>query len=192
MQGIERNYCDVCINAVIGAWHELMDISCAEALREVRYGKGDTLGLDAVPELTIAKRLREFDKHAILITEELDDQVHRRWPTDSDPVKQPLMSFCDPTDRSDQLEEFLKHISKNDLMAKVGKLTADCNPEKTWEELFEAPVIITGPTAAITCVRKGEIVFSVIDTAPPPQQDQVRQSRCDSDVRSSAGPFYFD
>lgn len=162
MQGIERKYCDVCINALIGAWQELMDVSCAETLRKVRYGKGDTLGLDAIPELIIASRLKEFDKHAILITEELDNQAYRRWPRDPDPIKQPLMFFCDPTDRSIQLKEFFERISKKNPIAKVSELMSDCDPKKLWEEMFEAPVTITGPTAAITCVRKGEIVFSVI------------------------------
>jgi len=159
MQGIERKYCDVCINALIGAWQELMGVSCAETLRKVRYGKGDTLGLDAIPELTITSRLKEFDRHAILITEELDDQAYRRWPRDSDSVKQPIMFFCDPTDRSDQLEKFFRRISKKNQIAKVSELMSDCDPRKLW---FESPVAITGPTAAITCVRKGEIIFSVI------------------------------
>ncbi|KPJ54942.1 hypothetical protein AMJ47_02635 [Parcubacteria bacterium DG_72] len=162
MQGIERKYCDVCINALIGAWRELMEVSGAETLRKVPYGKGDTLGLDAIPEITITGRLREFDGHAILITEELDEQAHRRWPTDSDPVKQPLMFFSDPTDRSSQLEEFFKRLSKDNQTAKIGNLIADCDHEKLWEEMFEAPVIITGSTGSITCVRKGKIVFSVI------------------------------
>lgn len=162
MQGIEREYCDVCINALVAAWRELMETTGAETLRKVRYGKGDTLGLDAIPEITIKGRLEQFDRHAILITEELDDQAHRRWPTDSDPIKQPLMFFCDPTDRSIQLKKFFSHISEKDPMAKIGELMSDCNPEKAWEEMFEPPVTITGSTAAITCVRKGEIVFSVI------------------------------
>jgi hypothetical protein len=169
MQGIERAYCDVCINALIGAWRELMEATGSEALRKVRYGnkigtmgKSDTLGLDAIPEITIKRRLEEFDQHAILITEELDDQAHRRWPTDSDPIKQPLMFFCDPTDRSIQLEEFFGRISKNEEEKKIGNLMANCNAEEVWEEMFEPPVMITGATGAITCVRKGEIVFSVI------------------------------
>jgi hypothetical protein len=162
MQGIERAYCDVCINALVGAWRELLEATGAETLRKVRYGKSDTLGLDAIPEITIKGRLEEFDRHAILITEELDDQAHRRWPTDSDPIKQPLMFFCDPTDRSSQLKTFFEMISKQDPTGKIGGLMAKCNPKKTWEKMFEAPVTITGSTSAVTCVRKGEIVFSVI------------------------------
>ncbi len=162
MQGIERTYCDVCINALVGAWRELLEASGAETLRKVRYGKGDTLGLDAIPEITISDRLKKFDQHAILITEELDVQAHRRWPTDADPVKQPLMFFCDPTDRSLQLEKFLRTLTESDPVSKIGQMLSGCNPQDLWEKMFEAPVTITGPTSAITCVRKGEVVFSVI------------------------------
>jgi len=162
MQGIERVYCDECIQALVSAWIELMEASGTQTLSKVPYGKGDTLGLDATTEIAISERIKRFDKHAFLITEELDAQEHRRWPTDSDPVKQPLMFFCDPTDGSNKLKKFFEHISKDDPTAKIGNLMASCDPEKLWEEMFEAPVCITGPTGAITCVRKGEVVFSVI------------------------------
>ena len=162
MQGIERQYCDVCINALVGAWHELMEVSCAETLRSVSYGKGDTLGLDAIPELIISKRLMNFDNHSLLITEELDHFAHDRWPTESDPIRQPLMFFSDPTDRSKQLKIFIQKISEKRLLAKVGELMKDCDSQKIWEEIFESPVTITGPTGAISCVRKGVVIFSVI------------------------------
>jgi len=162
MQGIERNYCNVCIKALISAWMRLMEVPCAETLRPVKYGKGDTLGLDAIPEITISNRIREFDNHAIFITEELDDRAHRHWPTDSNPESQPLMFFCDPTDRSSQLKKFFERISKKDPIARAGDIMKDCDSEKIWEEMFESPVSITGATSAITCVRKGEIVFSII------------------------------
>jgi hypothetical protein len=162
MQGIERKYCDVCINAVIGAWRALMEAAGAETLRKTSYGKGDTLGLDAITEITIKHRLEEFDSHAFLITEELDEQSRRRWPTDSDPILQPLMFFSDPIDRSNQLEPFYAHLSKDNVSAKIGNLMAACDAKKLWEEMFEAPASITGASSAITCVRKGEIVFSVI------------------------------
>ncbi|MFH1423525.1 MAG: hypothetical protein ABIG29_01025 [Candidatus Nealsonbacteria bacterium] len=162
MQGIERAYSDVCINALVGAWSELMEATGTEALRKGRYGKGDTLGLDAITEITIKGRLEEFDQHAILITEELDNQAHRRWPTDSIPERQPIMFFCDPTDRSFSLEEFLKRISEQNPTDKVGNLMASCKAEEIWEKMFKAPVSITGAAGAIACVRKGEIVFSVI------------------------------
>lgn len=164
MQGIELAYCNVCVNALIGAWRSLMEASATEVLQKTPYGKGDTLGLDAITEITISGRLFEFDKHAIFITEELDSQAHRRWPTDSDPVKQPLMFFSDPTDRSIQLQKFFDEVSRGHPTEKIGQLmaTTDSGPDKRWEKMFEGPTSITGPTTAITCVRKGEIVFSAI------------------------------
>lgn len=167
MQGIESTYCNVCINALIGAWRALMEASSTEALQKTSYGKGDkgdTLGLDAITEITISGRLREFDEHAILITEELDIQAHRHWPTDSDPSRQPLMFFSDPTDRSIQLEKFFEEISKGHLTEKIGRRMAevDSGPDKLWEKMFEGPTSITGPTTSITCARNGEILFSTI------------------------------
>ncbi len=162
MQGIEKEYCNICINALIAAWQGLMEVNFAETLRNVKYGKGDTLGLDAITELTISRRLSTFDNHSLLITEELDEYAHERWPVGSDPTKQPLMFFSDPTDRSKQLKIFFEHISKDKPLAKVGEAIKDCDAKKTWEDLFEAPVAITGPTGSITCVRKGKVVFSVI------------------------------
>ena len=163
MQGIERTYCDVCIQALIGAWEGLMEASAAEALRKVPYGKRDTLGLDAITEITIGRRIAKFDGHALLITEELDDQARRQWPTDSDPRKQPLMFLADPTDRSSVLKRFLETISKDDPTATVSTCFARVgNPEQAWETQFEPPVSITGACSAITCVRKGKIVFSCI------------------------------
>lgn len=162
MQGIETAYCDVCINALVGAWRGLMEASALEAIQKVHYGKSDTFGLDAITEIIISSRLREFDRHALLITEELDDQARRRWPTDSDPVKQPLMFFSDPTDQSNQLCKFLQEVSKDDPIIKVGVRMESMDAAAGWEKMFGAPVDITASTTSITCVRKGEIIFSVI------------------------------
>lgn len=162
MQGIEIAYLDVSINSLIGAWQALMQSSAAEALDKTDYGKKDTFGFDAIAEIAITNKILEFDRHAILITEELDDQAYRRWPTDSDPIRQPLMFFSDPIDRSIEMIEFLKTISKDAPTEKIGNLTKNCCPEEIWEKDFSSPAVITGPTSAITCIRKGKIVFSVI------------------------------
>lgn len=162
MQGIERAYCNECIQAVISAWKVLMETTAAEALKKVRYGKGDTLGLDAIPEISISERLRRFDDHAILVTEELDDVAQKRWPTDASSVKQPLMFFSDPTDRSRQLKKFIEEISMAKSFVTIGSLISEIHPETVWEKLFESPAAITGSTTSITCIRKGEMIFSVV------------------------------
>ncbi|KKU51557.1 MAG: hypothetical protein A3H69_05500 [Candidatus Sungbacteria bacterium RIFCSPLOWO2_02_FULL_47_9] len=162
MQGIEQAYCNECIQAVIGAWKALMETTPAEALKRVRYGKGDTLSLDAIPEINISERLREFDNHAILVTEELDSAAKKRWPSDTDPVKQPLMFFSDPTDRSKQLKKIIEETFSGKPFIKIGELMAGTDAEAVWENLFEPPASITGATTSITCIRKGSIIFSVM------------------------------
>ncbi|MFH1207615.1 MAG: hypothetical protein V1668_03340 [Patescibacteria group bacterium] len=162
MQGIERAYLDVCIGAVIGANRTLMEVTTTEALNKTLYGKGDTLGLDASPEIIINKRLRDYDQHAILVTEELDEQARVRWPTDANPERQPLMFFSDPTDRSKMLKMFFEIIGKDQLAMPIGELMKRQDCITLWEDNFEKPATITGATTSITCVRKGSIIFSVI------------------------------
>ncbi len=163
MQGIERGYCNVCIGALVTAWRSLMEVPAAEALEQTRYGhKADTMGLDAIPEIIIGDRIRQHDRHSILVTEELEETDIRRWPTDSDRVRQPLMFFSDPTDRSIQLGQFIREVSKDRPLAKVGILMGRDKGVRAWEEQFEKPASITGATTSITCVRKGEIIFAVM------------------------------
>lgn len=162
MQGIERAYLDVCIGAVIAANRTMLEMSPTEALRRTRYGKGDTLGLDASPEIIINKRLRDYDSHALFITEELDDTSRGRWPTDANPERQPLMFFSDPTDRSKMLEKFFRLIGDETQIVSIGELMRVRDCIALWEETFEKPASITGATTSITCVRKGSIIFSVI------------------------------
>lgn len=162
MQGIEKVYCDVAIGAAIDAYYQLMTYSAQEALDRVEYGKGDTMAFDAIPEISIKQRIHGFDSHAILVTEELESDITRRWPTDSDRVRQPLMFFSDPVDRSKQLFEFLRKLELKQRSTVIGRLMGRDKGIRVWERLFERPASITGSTISITCVRKGEIVFSVI------------------------------
>lgn len=162
MQGIEQTYCSVCIGAVIAARTNLFESSAAEALNRTRYGKNDTLGLDAIPEIAISRTIRNFDGHSILITEELDAAAKRRWPTDADRLRQPIMFFSDPTDRSKYLRDFIKGVSEGRELEPVGRLLENEATIAQWDAMFEPPASITGATTSITCVRKGEIIFSVI------------------------------
>lgn len=164
MNGIEKSYCSVCIGALTSAWRALMESSAAELLVKSKYGKGDTLGLDAIPEIVISKRLNDFDRHSILITEEQDKFAQRRWPADPSPILQPLIFFSDPTDRSKFLKMFFEKVSEGSPTKKIGELLAEKDSVKIWEDIKDAgaPASITGATSSITCVRKGEIIFSVI------------------------------
>ncbi len=166
MHGIERDYCNEATIAVIAANRAVLESPAKLALeRTENYGKGDTIGLDATPEIVISERLKSYDPNAIIITEEISEDDRARWPIISDPVLQPLMLFSDPTDRSKFLRLFIEKISKGHPTVKVGELMATRNCIRIWQTMFEtpeSPATITGATISITCLRKGVIIFSVI------------------------------
>jgi len=161
MQGIEVAYCDACIAALIKVYSSLMELSPTEALKKVRYGKNDTLGLDAIPEIIISEQINVFDQSAILITEESDERTSDRWPTSSDPLLQPLMLISDPTDRSKQLKNFIESLGKDEISKSISELAGQ-DTVGIWEGMFEKPASITGATSSLTCIRKGVIIFTVI------------------------------
>jgi hypothetical protein len=165
MIGIDTVHCNVCLRAATSAWHELMVTPVGDALNLYpNWGKGDTLGLDCVPEMMIKRKLAEFDPNAILVTEE-DPEIKKRWPTSSDPNLQPLMFFCDPTDRSKYIKGFLEKIAEGRLSQKIGEIMDDHDIGALWDKAFdkpEDPAAVTGATSAITCVDKGKVIFAVI------------------------------
>lgn len=166
MHGIEHDYCTEVVKVVIAANKALLESPAKLALEKSdNYGKGDTIGLDATPEIVIFERLKNYDPNSILITEEISKDDRARWPIISDPILQPLMLFSDPTDRSKYLRKFIERISKRNLTESVGKLMEKRNCIRTWQSMFDAPespATITGATVSVTCLRKGAIIFSVI------------------------------
>jgi hypothetical protein len=148
MYNVEEVHCAVCINAVIRANQQLMSASVEEVLRKIEYGKTDTLGLDGIPESAIEQTLHDFDREALLVTEEIGlsgingGRYNQR-------IRQ-LLYLSDPTDRSSQLKGFL---SKMDPSKTVGDVVQDDNIICTWESLYSSPASITGATSAITCIR---------------------------------------
>ena len=160
MQGIEKSHCNAVIHAVVSAFYSLMGSSAEEALRQVfTYGKGDTLSLDAGPEITIVRILQQYDNHSVVITEETGQESGHFFES-NDPSKYRTIFFCDPTDRSRQLKEALDGVS--DKTTKVGVIFR--NPEflRDWESHFGGTAPITGGSSAVTCIRRGVPVFSVI------------------------------
>lgn len=165
MQGVERSHLEFSILAVIGANRTLMEMTPTEALSRTKYGKGivgDTLGLDAGPEIIIRNRIIQDDRDAILVTEEYDQSRRGEWPTDLNPKRQPLMFFSDPTDRSKMLGKFISMISTDKPAMPIGELMRQQDCIALWDQHFDNPASITGATTSITCVRKGAIIFSVI------------------------------
>ena len=164
MQGIDRAYGDICVKALVGSYDQVCESSIAEALLRVKYGKGDTLSFDAIPEITIMNRLKDFNRDAVLITEETDDKTSKLWPTDPNPRLQPAMFFSDPMDRSSFLKKFLETAASRlgSDRVKIGDVIAGGKGIKFWEETGGRPAAITGATSSITYVGMGKTVFSVI------------------------------
>jgi len=76
MLGIEKAYGNAAIQALLHANRNLMEATVEDAVRvSPRYGKPDTLGLDAIPEISITTQVKKYDQHSILITEEASE-----WP----------------------------------------------------------------------------------------------------------------
>ena len=117
--------------------------------------------MDAGPEITICEELGRYDAGAVVVTEEIGSRGKQVSDTfrPNDPQTFRTVFICDPTDRSNQLKEFLNSFPRN---AKIGEILGDTESVKKWEEKFDFPVSITGATSAISCVRRGVPIFAVI------------------------------
>lgn len=163
MQGVEKSHLNACLSAVLKAFHDIRDSTVEDALQPVKlYGKLDTLGMDSGPEITIANELNHYDAGAVVITEEAGrKQVRTHDDTfrPNEPRSFRTVFICDPTDRSSQFKEFISGFPKD---KRVGDILDDPETKAKWENDFDAPASITGATSAISCVRKGIPIFSVI------------------------------
>jgi len=150
------------IDALQQANRALMETTVAEAtVASFVMHKGDTLGIDQVPENTIASVLTDFDQYAVLITEERGEDANPLAHQSEFSVRGPRTFFvCDPCDRSDQ---FCSYLSNNKRGARfVGDVLRKKNAKRVWEKSYAGPCTITGANAAITCVRRGLPICSVI------------------------------
>ena len=167
MEGRIQNFCDATIGAQILAWKHLMETPVSEALlKKEGYGKVDTLGLDAIPEIMESKYIENYNKEAILVTEETDKYTKKLWPLDHNLILQLLIFVSDPLDRTKYYELFIDKLreSENNEHVKVGDLIKRKDAAKVWEEDINAgkPAMITGATTSLTCIFRNKIVCSVI------------------------------
>lgn len=161
MQGVEKSHCNAAIEAILTAYAALLQSTVEEALRSIHaYGKSDTLGMDAMPEITIIEVLQRYDKFCIVITEETGAREMIHFPHSDDPRRFRTVFLSDPTDRSAQLKKLLEEVdNKNERVMDV--VRKDISRTR-WEERFGKPAEITGGASAITCIRRGVPIFSVI------------------------------
>ena len=162
LYGIERDYLNAVINALVEANHTTHDTLIKEAITKSHVPhKGDTLGLDQRPENTITDRLLKFDQYAILITEERGEGSNP-LTKDGPATVHGARTFygCDPCDRSSQFCEFLtKNAGKH---THISSILRKRNVVALWEQSYGKPASITGANAAITCIRRGIPICSVV------------------------------
>lgn len=155
MKGIDRAYMNASIEALISGYQGLCYSPIEEAIAPVRYGKSDTKSLDSIPEIAIAEVIEKFDSNAVLITEERGSkQRDRQLLSDGG-----YILFSDPTDGSNQLNQFLSHFNPK---ITVGQALSGDDALISWETVICAPADITGPWSAITCVKAGKPIFAVM------------------------------
>lgn len=163
MLGKNIAYCNACANALLGANISLTQTPVRDLTEKVRYGKSDTVAFDAAAEIQIKQRLLGFDRRAALITEELGQSLLSSWPVFSDFENHPAVFLCDPADRSDSLVKFLEKLQQSQVHSSVkfGEFVGGDNFE-AWESVGQSPASITGAFTAISCVRQGQVIFSVL------------------------------
>jgi len=162
MQGVEVSHLNAAISAVLLAYRDFTNSTVEDALRKVAtYGKKDTLGMDAGPEITICEELARYDSGAVVITEEIGSKGLMFSDTfrPNEPHTFRTVFICDPTDRSNQLKAFLAKFPKE---MRIGDIFADPETKCKWESEFGAPASIAGATSAISCIRRGVPIFAVI------------------------------
>ena len=160
MYGVEKAHCNAAIKAIITAFYALSNSTIEEALRPIfAYGKSDTLGMDAMPEITIIEQLKRYDAMSIIVTEETSPKASI-FNESGDSRRYRTVFISDPTDRSVCFNSFLQNIKNKKL--KVADILMDPETRMKWESLYGKPAEITGSASAISCVRRGIPIFSLI------------------------------
>jgi len=161
MQGVEKAHCNAVITAITKAAYAFWGSTVEEALRPIlKYGKSDTLGMDAMPEIMIISALQEYDARSIVITEEVGSQGKLDLAYSDNPHHFRTVFISDPTDRSSQIKKSLEAVEDKEQTVSVAMASDEFR--NNWERNFGRPVSITGGASAITCVRRGIPIFSVI------------------------------
>jgi hypothetical protein len=161
MQGVEIGHCDAAIKAVLTANSTILGSTVEDVLQQVdTYGKKDTLGLDARPEIDIVQIMRAHDDNSIVITEEIGSKGNLILTHTYDPRALRTIYICDPTDRSLFLKKFFAQVA--DRTAKVKDVIRNNGAIADWEKLAGSPASITGAFCALSCIRHAVPIFSVL------------------------------
>lgn len=162
MQGKEIALYDMGVKAVIAAVLGIAEATPEELLKKIIYGKSDTLGMDANPEILLRQAIGYYDKKNIFVTEEQEPGLNE-WPKSTDSNSDDVVFISDPVDRSKYMEKFFRLVSAGKEKQSVFEIMKEINSKKIWEEsIGDKPVTITGATTALSCLVGGKILYSVI------------------------------
>jgi len=155
-------YLDECIRTLVFVWGAFMTSPVSILLGHPKYGKADTLGIDAIPEMIICNSLQAYDPRSILVSEEIGVFGKSPWPTTSRFADQPAIFFCDPTDGSTPFEKFIRKMAGERTSIQYGQIMSRRERIAAWEQYNPVPASISGAYCAITCLWKGKILFTVL------------------------------
>ncbi len=161
MKEIDKIYCQAAIRAVLRANLSMCESTIYELLQPSESGKKDTLGLDIIPEIMIGDEVRDFDPRILFLTEETGKRQsllshHQKSSTS-------IVFVCDPTDRSSFLKKFLRSFGEKEEKLKFKEVVSRKKTMEKWKSLCGGgPVSIAGATSAITGIKEGKPLFSVI------------------------------
>lgn len=158
MKGIEKDILDMSVEALRKAYEEINGLRCDFAVETVGSGKGDTYGLDAIPEEVIKHEVGDYDANIVLVTEETGKMY--AGERGLEPTQSVLI--CDPTDRSIKMKEFLEAAMKKDSgYSKKYVHEAFAKKMEDWKSEFGIPAI-TGASGSITAIRDRRIIFNTM------------------------------
>lgn len=159
MEQIERNYIELALKAVVAAFVMFCNTSLGELKSKSEYGKGDTKGYDAIPEIHISDILKNFNSNLPLITEETAQTVQRHFESPE------VVFIADPTDRSSFLGKFLGGFGREKKQLHFIEILKHEKLEERWERECHdnlGMASVSGSTSAVTGILRGRPFFSVV------------------------------
>lgn len=162
MEGIDRNRLNAVIRAVLMANESLSESTVAEALARTEYGKKDTLGIDAIPEIALKEELSKFDRALPFITEELGCSLSKDQVLKVLDTSEFCVCISDPMDRSSFLKEFLESLNQQEKENKLKDIFNNQEYIKIWEEKYGGNINITAPYCGVSFIREKRVLFSVL------------------------------
>lgn len=159
MTGIDRFYINAAVRALMSANHLFLEATIEELLlRNPNFGKRDTLGIDAIPEIGIREHIGIADPDILFLTEETGNQIEKEIYQEI--CLQPVVFISDPTDGSFYLKNLFMELSDTQKKCKFKQIRSQPDMIERWERDAGKPAIVSGATTSLSGVKKGIPFFS--------------------------------